>query len=399
VGWLCLKQVWVLLLTNGFHQSVINGSRLLIPLLAADLHVSAFQIGFIAATFSLFPLLLAIKAGAWIDRWGTKTPIIIGNIGIAIAVLVPFLYSSILSLYISQIIAGISQIFVNISLQNTLGLISPKEKRDHFFGWFSFATSGGMFLGPILCGFVADISNSSTAYLAIFALSLIPIVLGFYLPSVHSNNSIIKETTITSTATVVQKELKTFQIIKIHGMKQAIICSMLPQFTKDVMSTYFPLFAQVKGISETGIGLILGIQGLASMIIRMLQGAIIQRFPRRLILISTLTLAGISFALIPFNNHVVYYCLLSVLIGLGIGLAQPLSLTAVVNLSPMGSSGKALGIRITGNRFSQILSPIFFGTVVQLTSLTPVFGICGIILIVGSLYSSSGRSKLQPNRG
>jgi MFS family permease len=394
-----LKQVWVLLLTNGFHQSVINGSRLLIPLLAADLHVSAFQIGFIAATFSLFPLLLAIKAGAWIDRWGTKTPIILGNIGIAIAVLVPFLYPSILMLYISQIIAGISQIFVNISLQNTLGLISPKEKRDHFFGWFSFATSGGMFLGPILCGFVADISSSSTAYLAIFALSLIPIVLGFYLPSVHSKNSIIKETTVTSKETIDQKELKTFQIIKIHGMKQAMICSMLPQFTKDVMSTYFPLFAQVKGISESGIGLILGIQGLASMIIRILQGAIIQRFSRRLILISTLTLAGISFALIPLNNHVVYYCLLSVLIGLGIGLAQPLSLTAVVNLSPMGSSGKALGISITGNRFAQMLSPIFFGTVVQLTSLTPVFGLCGFILIVGSLYSSSDRSKVQLNKG
>lgn len=389
-----MKKIRFIILIGLFHQLVILGSRPLVALLANDLGASKIEIGIIAATFAFFPLLFAVRAGGWIDRWGYFQPILIGSIGVSLALFLPFTFPSLGTLYLSQTLAGISQIFVNISLQNALGLNVKKENRDKIFGWFSFAVSGGQFLGPLLIGYGTEKYGFIAAFLIATLLSLIPILLGFFL---FKQRIIPKETLIKNTEAkqenATSDKLTALQIFKIKGMHQAMLASMLGQFTKDVMMTYFPLFAIAGGLSETEIGLILGLQGLSSMLIRVLQGKLLVKYTRKVVLLTSLFIGGFAFIALTFFHHTWYFASIAVIMGLGLGLAQPVSLVMVVNLSPPGQNGQVLGLRIAGNRAAQMISPILFGAIAQLAGLSPIFWVCGSILIFGSFYSTANMKE------
>ena len=396
-----MKQVKWILLVGLFHQMVIYGSRPIIALLADELGASVLEIGLMAATFAVFPVFLAVRAGSRIDRWGYILPIVVGSLGVTIALVLPYLFPAIAALYLSQMFAGVSQVFVNISLQNGLGLIAPKEKRDHYFGWFSFAVSGGQFLGPVTLGFVSDRYDSMAAFLAGACLSLVPILVGLRLYRISRNDGMRnrpdgrhpadkpEENPVENeTAGEAPRKWTMTEILRIRGMHQAILASMLAQFTKDVLLTYFPLYAVSRGLTETEIGVVLGLQGLSSMFIRMLQGSVTRRFPRRNVLLASLLTGGLCYGLITLFPHIGYLSLLAALSGLGLGLAQPLSTVMVINLSPAGQSGRVLGIRIAGNRVAQVVSPVLFGAVAQTAGLVFVFWTCSAILIAGAVYST-----------
>lgn len=153
-------------------------------------------------------------------------------------------------------VAGISQIFVVISLQNAVGLISTPEMRDHRFGWYSFTTSCGQFVGPACAGLVADTSDTVTVFLLSAAIALVPVFIGwlFLSPQVHTKVNKVNSTQVTNEFPKKKnKPISSLQFLAIKGMHQSIIASMLIQFSRDIIYTYFPLYAQGQGISTTGI--------------------------------------------------------------------------------------------------------------------------------------------------
>ena len=118
---MALKVVLIILF---FFQLMTNITRPLLPLYASELGASTLEVGTLTAVYAFFPLLLAIHAGKISDRIGDRLPILFGMTFATLGFLIPFLFHSILSLGLSQIIVGVSHIFIIISLQNVLGNVS-----------------------------------------------------------------------------------------------------------------------------------------------------------------------------------------------------------------------------------------------------------------------------------
>ena len=57
------------------HGVGIFSSQMVLPLYALNLGASPVAVGFLAATFSLFPTLLAVAAGRLTDRFGSHLTI------------------------------------------------------------------------------------------------------------------------------------------------------------------------------------------------------------------------------------------------------------------------------------------------------------------------------------
>ena len=383
------NKIWLIIAINLFHQTAIYGTRPIIPMLAHQLGLGAFEIGLLASMFSIFPFFMAIKVGILVDKWGTKWPIIIGTIGVTTALVLPFLMPSIPILYLSQILAGASQILVNLSLQNLVGLASSASRRHYNIGWFTFATAGGQFIGPVCTGLVANYSDRlSYAFLTGAIVSLIPVIIG--LRGLLSNGVKNEKTAVADQENQPVIEHSALQLLRIRGMHKAILASMSVQLTKEVMMTYFPLYAAQNGISPAEVGLIVGMQGLASMFVRLFQGPVTKYFKLNLVILTSLLLGGISFILLIISKEVLILSLLTCIIGFGLGLVQPISLAIVIELCPRGYSGKILGLRLTGNRLAQSLSPVAFGGIASLFGIKPVFSICGSLLTLGAFYISTG---------
>jgi MFS family permease len=52
---------------------------------------------------------------------------------------------------------------------------------------------------------------------------------------------------------------------------------------------------------------------------------------------------------------------LVLLLGLGLGVGQPLTMSWLAELAPAGQRGRALSLRLTGNRLGQVLIPSTVG--------------------------------------
>jgi MFS family permease len=80
------------------------------------------------------------------------------------------------------------------------------------------------------------------------------------------------------------------------------------------------------------------------------------------------------------------------LTGMGSGVSQPLSLVAVADHTPPTRRGFAIGLRLTGNRFAQVASPVLLGLLVEAAGFSITFGVAGALLLATAL-AILGRAK------
>jgi MFS family permease len=83
----------------------------------------------------------------------------------------------------------------------------------------------------------------------------------------------------------------------------------------------------------------------------------------------------------------------ALVIGLGIGCAQPVTLTLIYSRAPAGRSGEALGMRMTLNQMTHIAVPIVFGSLGTAFGLVPVFLGNALILAGGGMLSQERKKE------
>ncbi|THE11059.1 MFS transporter [Bacillus timonensis] len=371
----------VILLIVLFFQTVMNMTRAIISLYATDLGASTFDIGILTAVYAFFPLIFAIHAGRIADKIGDRLPVIAGLIGVATGMAIPYYFPSLISLYISQLIVGVSTIFITVSLQNLLGNISKENNRDRYYSYFGMAVAFGSMIGPVIAGYMGEHISYSSVFIASIFIIIVPIVMAVFIPVIKRNKE-VKKVSLNSSVS----------LLKIPILRKALIASALVLYSKDIFIAYFPLFAKQYGITTSRIGWIIAIQGFAIIFVRFLLPALTEKLGRDIVLIASVFMAGISFLLVPFTGNVILLGALSALMGLGLGCGQPLSMTTTYNASPKTRTGEVLGLRLASNRLSQLIAPVFFGLVGSWAGIFSVFFISGTFLL-GGLFAIKPEKK------
>src|SRR5437868_5290035 len=105
--------VYTILAVVLLSMTAFRGSKVVVTLFAIELGVPQFYIGMLIAMYSVFPMLLGLYAGKLTDRLGVRAPMIGGTLGVATALLVPFLFPRVPALYASAILIGASWVFYN----------------------------------------------------------------------------------------------------------------------------------------------------------------------------------------------------------------------------------------------------------------------------------------------
>ena len=375
----------VLLIVLGF-QIVVNATRPIITLSAYEMNASMLEIGILTASFAILPLLIAIKAGKIADAIGDRLPVILGLIGMAIGMLVPYLFESIGSLYVSQIFVGTSHVFIAVSLQNVLGNDATKENRDYFFSMFALAVAAGAFVGPVMGGYLSEHFSYSGGFLVSMIICILLVGIAFYIPVV------VKEQPSENVG--MRSSLK---LVRDPLIQKALFSSALVLYSKDIFVAYFPLYGTEIGISTSTIGWILSIQGLAMMIVRFVLPELLRWIGREVVLFSSILLAGSSFLIFSLSDSVILFCIFSCLMGFGLGCGQPISMTTTYNASPKSRTGEVLGIRLMTNRLSHFIAPVFFGAVGGWIGVVSVFYVSGAFLIGGAFVMKPRKNTESKN--
>src|SRR6185436_19265168 len=145
--------IYVLSLLHGVG---VFSSQMVLPLYALNLGASPVAVGLLAATFSLFPTLLAVTAGRMIDRFGARWPMTAGAVVGATGMLVPFFFPSLPAIYLAGAMNGLSAVLFNLATQNLVGLLSKPETRARDFSNYTLTHSFSQLVAPLLGGFSID---------------------------------------------------------------------------------------------------------------------------------------------------------------------------------------------------------------------------------------------------
>lgn len=369
-----------------FFMIGMMGTRPLVPLFTNELGASSIQIGIVVSMFPFLSLLFAVRIGKIVDRVGSKTPIMLSAVIGSLALMIPFFSTHLFGIILSQLAAGIANTVFVVSAQSYAGHSSTPSEREQNILKFSIGAAIGSFVGPLAGGLLADMLSISNAF---FILSLVGLLSLVFVASLtpYEMEDKQKQQPLGSV-------FATFYLLKIRNVRRAFLISSLVLLGKDMFAAYFPLLGLQFGLSSTSIGVIVSINALAGIFIRLFMPQLIEMLGRANVILLSIVSSGLFFVLMPLSHNAVWLGVLSFLLGVGLGIGQPLTISTTLQSLPRDRVAEGLGFRLTSNRLTQTVAPFAFGIVAQSFGMISVFLVTGALILLGSTKSKIDEKEL-----
>jgi len=363
------------------NSSGFKGARVLNTLYALELGAGPFDVGLLLATYALFPLLLAVYAGKVSDRYGVRIPMVSGMAGMTLGVFLPFAWPTLPALYVAAAVTGAGFIFVQVSMQALTGALGTGEARTHNFNLYSLAIATADFVGPVLAGFLIDHRGHVATYLYLSLLNLLAL----------AGLLVLLRRVPAASKPVDRRQQRMKDLLQSAELRRIFVTGAVVIGGLDLFQLYFPLYGHSVELSASAIGMVLGAFAAAAFVVRAMIPRLVRQFGEEVTLTYSLFLAAATCVLIPFFSSAVMLGAIAFVLGLGLGLGQPLSVMLTYNHSPAGRAGEALGLRIAINNSIHVMVPPVFGAIGTVLGLASVFWGNSALLALGGY--ASRRSK------
>ena len=363
------------------------GSRLAVPLFAVDQGATPFVVGSVVALYALFPAVLALPAGRMTDRLGYKIPLVFGTGGVCVALLLPFVWPTMTTLYVTASVIGLAFMALQLATQTLAGAIAKPEERARNFSLLSLGFACANFSGPLLTGFLIDQVGYAWTFFSI-AMPLVPAIIicltgTRWIPkSVHAKAEAVRG--------------GMFDLLKIKALRDTLIASGIVSAAWDVYQFFMPIYGRSLGLSATAIGAVMSAFAVSIILVRLVLPFVLRRTGEVQLLTYAMFVAAASFCLFPLFSGAWALAAASFLLGIGCGVGQPLSMTLVFNASPKARAAEATGMRITVNQVTHFVIPLLFGLVGSVAGYAVVFFTNAGGLVVGGYLSLRTHPKPRP---
>ena len=367
----------IILALNVLQSAGVRAANVILILFAVKLGAEPFTIGFLAAMFSLFPMLLAVRAGKLADRFGPYWLLVFGTCAVGSGALMPYFFPVLPAIFYAAAMSGMLVVNYNVSLQNLVGLQSTPQTRARNFSRYGLAGSIGDLLGPLIAGFTIDLTGHGNAclYLALCWLAPLAII-------------IIRGNTGRTSAQASKRAIGGLRsLLAEPGVGRTLAISSLANTASNLYQIYLPVYAHSVGLSASTIGVLLALTSSAQFVVQLVVASLVARFREEIVLANTLFAAAASLMLIPFVSSAMLLGLISFAFGLATGCNGPVVNMLMFSNAPKGRSGEALGLKITVNHLTKMIGPVAFGALGSAVGLPLMFWFNAMMLVSGGALS------------
>jgi len=360
----------IILLWNAGYKGV----RVTNTLYALELGAGPFDTGLLLAVYGMFPLLLAVPIGKLGDRYGVRLPIVAGTAISALGILLPWIWPAYPMLFISAAVSGAGFILVQLSMQTLVGSLGSGAARTRNLNLYALIVSVSDLLGPVLSGLSIDHFGHVRTYLYLALLTTPTLVAWFFLAHRLPHHGAGGSD---------RSRQRMMDLVRNRDLRRMLVTSALVMGGLDLFQLYLPIYGHAIALPASAIGMLMGAFAAAAFVTRALLPALVRRFGEAAALRYSLFLAAGTFFLIPMFESVVVLGVMCFVLGLGMGLGQPLTVILTYNYSPAGRHGEGLGLRIAINNSMHVTVPVVFGAIGSLLGLAPVFWASSVMLAAG----------------
>ena len=377
-----LALVLVLAVTVLTHLA-FAGARVAVALLALHLGASAAVVGVLAALFPALPMFFSVAAGRAIDRIGVVPPMLVGALAVAGGSLAAFVWPTLDALYAVSVVVGSGAMLSHIASNNAVGAIGRPPDRPRNFMLISLAFSTATFIGPVLAGLSIDGLGHARAFLVVgaFAIASAATIVAcrarFPRPPARAGTR--------------GEQRRMADLLRIRELRHVLGVGALIAMTWEIFAFAVPIYGTGLGLSASTIGTILGAFALATFIARVVLPTLARHLAEWTLIGVALGIAVAVFAVFPLVRQVPLLMALAFVLGLGLGMTQPLFLSLLYAATPEGRSGEAIGIRTGILSVCQTAMPLFFGVIGAVLGIAPVFWVMALVQAGGVAFTRSRR--------
>lgn len=339
------------------HTAFAAG-RMTVALAAIHLKVPTYEVGVLLSLYALVPMLVSVSAGRWVDRIGTRVPMIAGASVVTVGYALPALWHTVAALYAHSLLVGVGFLVFHLSVQKLTGDLADGPARLRNFSLLAVGFSISGFSGPIIAGFVIDHAGAGASFGLSFAaagaLTLCAVaLLGWrwtFSGRTHAEPAHLPG------------RRRVMDLLATPVMKRLFITVVMISTAWDVQAFLIPVHGSRIGLSASRIGLVLGAFAAATFVVRVALPLVTRRLNEWQLLGSVQAIAAAVYLVFPFFSNEYALMALAFALGLGLGAGQPTIMALLHRESPPGRVGEAVGLRMTMINATQTVLPTTFGS-------------------------------------
>jgi MFS family permease len=363
-------------------HACMAGTRMAAPLLALREGYSPAAVGVLLALFALTQVFLALPAGRFADRHGLRRPIsysvFAAVLGAGAAVAFPIFPV----LCFAALMTGGATGAAVISLQRHVGraAVGALQLRQ-VFSWLSIGPAVSNFVGPFSAGLLIDhvgaMPGSTSGYRAAFLLmAILPMASWFLVRKTRELPPVI--------AASGGPQPKAWDLLRQATFRRLMLVNWFLSSCWDVHTFVVPVLGFERGISASVIGTILGSFAVAAALIRMVMPLVAAHLREWKVLATSMLITAVLFGIYPLMQSAIGMGVCSILLGLALGMVQPMVMSMLHQITPEARHGEALGLRLMAINASSVVMPMLFGTAGALVGIAGVFWTTGAMVGAGS---------------
>lgn len=348
-------------------------------------------VGIVVAASALLPIFLAVPMGRLSDRGRTPVLLMAGGLVVGLSSIALAYSGSLVTMALYNAVLGLGQLALMVSGQAVVVGMSGPGEQDRNFGLFTAAASLGQLFGPLLGGWVVSSGRqfgmlTATTWAFWVSAGVALLVLASYALMVF----VLRGTGALSRSPESSGQPagrgSALGLLANRQLTVAIFVSCTVLASVDLLIAYLPVLGERNGLSPAVVGVLLAVRAGFSFLSRIGLGMLTRWAGRiRVIAVSTAIGAVAVLGLVVITDPLMLG-LIMVVLGLVLGVGQPLTMTWVVEQAPRQLRATALALRITGNRVAQSAAPAAAG------ALSAVIGLGGPFLLMTALLAGAGAS-------
>jgi MFS transporter, DHA1 family, multidrug resistance protein len=352
----------------------------IIPLFARSLGADTVWIGIINSSFMLVAGVFSIPLGIVSDRWGKKRLALTGLLISAATSLALALGHTPMQILVVYLFSGLGIAAFAPTMMAYVTDISPPTHLGRTYGWYTTALYGGMSVGPAAGGFVAQMFDFQTVFLASGVANLV-VVLAVILLLPRAREVRPHTSAPKREAAAVAREL-----LRNKPLLACLMITLGGCFALGVFVTFLPLHAHDQGLNAGQIGLVFGVQAIVNAVSRIPFGILSDKSSDR----SALAAVGVigfggSIGLFGIAGTLPAFLFGASLMGVSMGFAFTAVGALIAEVVPADSRGLAMGGYNTCIYMGMMLSALTMGVIAGEIGFRNAFLMTGAVNVLAAI--------------
>lgn len=359
-------------------------------------------------TFSITFVVSAAVAPLWgslADRKGRKLMLLRAAFGMGVVILLQAFVTEAWQLLLLRALMGLTSGYI----PNAMALVAaqvPRERSGWALSCVSTGQIGGVILGPMLGGLLADWVGLRTVFIVTAALLMVSFLVTLFL---------IKETGYTPVSK--KEKLSGREVFRSLDNPKLMLClfftSMVIQMCNGSVNPILTLFVRELAPTAENIaflsGVIAALPGVSALLAAPRLGRLGDRIGTQRILLATMVISLLLFIAMSFVTSTTQLGVLRFLLGFADGAMMPAVQTLLVRHSRDNITGRIFGYNQSFMYLGNVAGPLLGAAVSAVAGFRWVFFATAVVVLINVLFlkrfyrrpktvlpASAGKSSVQP---